>query len=285
MLEATNLWAAAGVAKKNAKAKKDLETLATAALQEEAALQEKPEQPEKPAKKLKRYEIPETPERKSLREKKEIERFNFQLWEKANARDKQFQWMMWCTVEDLENDPKTQFELPYSCGKYSQDGAMRRLSQEWVDWRWPDKKHQNEWMEQPDEWIELSAGARPEGGDPPLAYLEHLPIEYPQVGDTCLASSFASVLHMAGYVAAGQKLNANIEKLSQGKELLVKFINFVNAMGITDEDGIKLVLRKQTSYNIFTTESRGPVSVTLQTLNGGTTHAVAIYQDCVVDSS
>ena len=144
MLEATNLWAAAGVARKNAKAKKDLETLATAALQEEAALQEKPEKPEKPAKKLKRYEIPETPERKSLREKKEIDRFNFQLWAKANARDKQFQWMMWCTVEDLENDPKTQFELPYSCGKYSQDGVMRRLSQEWVDWRWPDKKHQNE---------------------------------------------------------------------------------------------------------------------------------------------
>ena len=229
---------------------------------------------------------PESPTRKSQREKKEIERFNFQVKAKADGKNKQFQWMMWCTVDD----PEGKFEPPYSCGKYSKDGVFKRLEQEWVDWRYPKEKHQKEWMDQPDQWIELSAGARPEGDDPPPACLKHMPIEYPQVGDTCLASSFASVLHMAGYVGAGQKLNANIEKLSQGKNLTVKFINFVNAMGIKDTDGIKLVMRKSTSYNILadptvTKESHAPVSVTLQTLNGGTHHAVAVYKDCIVDSS
>ena len=117
-----------------------------------------------------------------------------------------------------------------------------------------------------------------------------MPIEYPQVDETCLASSFASVLHMAGYVEAGQKMNANISQLRQGQHLLVNFINFVNKMGIQDAGGNRLVLRKQTAYNILgdttlSSYSGAPVSVTLQAMNNNTTHAVAVYKDYIVDSS
>ena len=95
---------------------------------------------------------------------------------------------------------------------------------------------------------------------------------------------------MAGYVEAGQKLNANILQLRQGQHLLVNFIHFVNKMGIQDAGGNRLVLRKQTAYNILgdttlSSYSGAPVSVTLQAMNNNTTHAVAVYKDYIVDLS
>jgi hypothetical protein len=118
-----------------------------------------------------------------------------------------------------------------------------------------------------------------------------MPIQYPLIENTCLAASFAAALHMAGYQEASQELNSRLPNLTQGNELINNYINSVNRLKIKHSVyGMMMTLHKETAYNVLvdTTPASAipaPASVVLQSLDGGITHAIAVYKDYIFDSS
>jgi hypothetical protein len=120
--------------------------------------------------------------------------------------------------------PKLQFIMWTGNGHMGKTGKSSKkpveLNPPWVLHIFNDKKERDHWQANPGIWCELSAGAP----DPsrnntlPARYYKDLQVEYPQENKTCLASSFASVLHMAGHVKAGIRLQKNIQegKLDRG---------------------------------------------------------------------
>jgi hypothetical protein len=135
----------------------------------------------------------------------------------------------------------------------------------------------------------LSAGApAPSRQDTlPPWYYKHLLVEYPQVNKTCLASLFASALHMAGHIEAGLSLQNNIQEgqLEKGAtSLLRKFENAVNRSKLRDSSTKQpLFMRRCNWYDIY--KGPTPAAVVLQADDCGIGHAVAIYENYIIDSS
>jgi hypothetical protein len=111
-------------------------------------------------------------------------------------------------------------------------------------------------------WVKISPGNSTRITKAPPAHIGNQPIEYPATGNTCLALSFASVLHIAGYVQAGMLLQLKISTLEQGADVIQKFINLVNSSKIRDSTGRMLKMYSCGNYNMLTGET--PAAVVLQ---------------------
>jgi hypothetical protein len=189
----------------------------------------------------------------------------------SNNTQDQCQWMMW--------DGEIEW------GRKTKNSKAIALDPAWVLWNWPVLEWRRQWLDFRGQWRELTAGDSsmitglpPSPSANPIAYQEH--------GRTCLASSFASVLHMAGHEQAARTLEHHIlqGKLDQGVDLLQRFVNTVNSLRIRDVNSReRLSLHRRTGYDIF----RGPTPavVVLRASDSSITHAVSIYNDFIVDAS
>jgi len=183
-----------------------------------------PAQPAQPA--------PVAAERVSTRKRKPIDQFVFTKYDKKKEipiEQRELQYMKW----DGTNHH----------GRETADCKIVHLTIEWVDWVWPpDDEEAAEvregWMKDNfNKWTLLTCGdARHRPIPPPTALDPELMIAYPQRNNTCLASAFASVLHLAGHMEAASKLNQNIylESLKKGNRNLIQdFVNAVNSSKIS----------------------------------------------------
>jgi hypothetical protein len=242
------------------------------------------------AKRLRKYKKPKQKtmprelkiERKSDRKRRPIDTYDLRKFKKDKTplEEREIPWMMWDTNYV---DKKTKKRMSVHRTRESPVGEERVLNPDWVKWRFT-KIQQREWVRKPDTWVELSPGDSSGITVPPPAEDPHVPIKYPERGLTCLASSFASVLHIAGYTSAARSLYSNIGELSQGKdELLQKFNMRVNKLNIKDDKGRILEMRTVKSYNPLLGPT--PASVVLKGTDNGITHAIAISENYIVDSS
>jgi hypothetical protein len=112
----------------------------------------------------------------------------------------------------------------------------------------------------------------------------NVPIQYQAFEKSCLASSFASALHMAGHETAARNLQEKISLLVQeNDQLLCRFVNMVDNSKLRDSEGRLLHMSRDSNYDILTGPS--PASVTLQGQDGGTGHAIAIFENYIFDAS
>ena len=141
-------------------------------------------------------------------------------------------------------------------GKLGRRSKVIELNKAWVNFVW-DKKEQREWRSKKGNFVELSMGHSLAVAEPPHLFPDK-PIRHPQCGRTCLASSFASVLHMAGHEQSGMNLQQKIETFEQGSENLVNnFVNEVNKSKARDRTGRKLKMQLCKNYDIL----HGPTPV------------------------
>ena len=163
------------------------------------------------------------------------------------------------------------------------------LNPQWVEQIWKTPDDRQEWMSRKGHWVKLSAGEPRER--PPTPPLESptcqttVPIAFPQFKKTCLASSFASALYMAGHHQSAAFIDSRIKAgcLQQGLNLTQKFLNLVNSSGLQDEDGNSLVLSHCSGYDILLGPT--PAAVILEGTDFGTGHAIALCGEYVIDPS
>ena len=167
--------------------------------------------------------------------------------------------------------------------KRSERGRPYLLSPEWVREVWTTKEDRKEWMSQPDHWVKLSAGAYSPTKDPPPLHYLAMPIKYPQIDKTCLASSFASALHMAGDESTAANIIKQIGSLRQGAHLYQKFVNLVNNARPRNQNGDILHLEKTSTYDII--KGPSPAAVILQGMDSSVTHAIAVFDQYLIDAS
>jgi hypothetical protein len=190
---------------------------------------------------------------------------------KRERSDLEFQYMKW--------------DGHYHFGKVGRKAHSFQLNPVWVDYVWT-KQYQKMWKDKKGSFVQLNAGDASGIIDEPPHHFPHLPVEYPQIGKTCLASSFASVLHMAGHHHAAMNLQKKIKtgNLEQeSKDLVCNFVNEVNKSKPCDSLGKMLKMKKCANYDIL--HGPTPASVTLQGDDGGIGHAIAIHQDFIIDAS
>ena len=158
------------------------------------------------------------------------------------------------------------------------------LNPQWVQQVWSTKIERREWVSQPGKWIMLTPGDPSRITTAP-PFETQIPLAFSQIHRTCLASSFASALFMAGYHQAAVDLNNRIIRgeLQQGANLLSSFTNAVSKYKLRDANGEFLHLRRVSGYDIF--KGHTPAAVILQGTDHGTAHAVSIYNQYIFDSS
>jgi hypothetical protein len=150
-------------------------------------------------------------------------------------------------------------------------------------WHVNPKEDLQEWMSHPDEWVELSPGDwTPNKHAPPIHFSEQS-IMYPATDNTCLVSSFASALHLAGFVSTAKKLIENIDCLKQGTNLVLNFVHFVNGTKTRNEEGEMMTLMANNHFDIV--NGRGPAVVILQGSDCCVTHAIAVFDKYLIDAS
>ena len=169
-------------------------------------------------------------------------------------------------------------------GKYGKRADWFILNPEWIFYMF-EKEERHEWMSKPDEWVEIAPGDYSPNDDPPPSYFSNQPVMYPQTGNTCLVSSFASALHLAGYQCLASFLIKNIDSLRQGADLVPNFVCLVNNTRTTNAKGEKMLLVGKTHFNIYNGEGQGPAVVILHGSNESVTHAVSVYGQYLIDAS
>jgi hypothetical protein len=135
-------------------------------------------------------------------------------------------------------------------------------------------------------WFKLQPGDSSGIENSPPGECTDMSIQYKERGKSCLASSFASALHMAGHETAAQNLQSDIHigALAQGSnDLLCRFVNIVNNSRPRDSEGRMLHMSRDNKYDVLTGPS--PASVTLEAIDGGTGHAIAIFENYIIDAS
>jgi hypothetical protein len=165
-------------------------------------------------------------------------------------------------------------------GKKSPESV--KLNPKWVVWSFTNGFY-NQCVTGVGKWIKIPPGDSSGITDPPPAHLENKPVQYQAKGNTCLATSFASVLHMAGHEQAGMLLQLKISTLEQGTNVVQNFVNLVNASKIRNSSGKMLMMRSVVNYDVLTGET--PAAVVLQGTDGGIAHAISIFDEFVVESS
>ena len=111
-----------------------------------------------------------------------------------------------------------------------------------------------------------------------------MPLKHQAVQKAGMASSLASARHMAGHETAARNLQEKIGLLVQENDkLLCEFVNVVDESKLRDSEGRLLHMKKESNCDILTGPS--PASVMLQGEDGGTGHAIAIFENCIVDAS
>ena len=138
-------------------------------------------------------------------------------------------------------------------------------------------------MSRPHEWVKLSPGDWTPYKHAPPIHFEEQPLMYPATGNTCLVSSFASALHLAGFESTATALIEQVDRLKQGTKLVTKFIHFVNGTKTRNANGDKMVLIAKTHFDIV--NGPGPAVVILQGSDCSVTHAVAVFDKYLIDAS
>ena len=188
----------------------------------------------------------------------------------AHEAEMQLQYMLW--------------DGQLHWGKETKASPEYSLNPGFVTLNWETPEDCLEWVSKPNKWVKLSPGdikiVRPR---PPSD--TQIPIEYPQIEATCLASSFASVLHVAGCFQEAKHLQHQIinGELTQGANLLHNFSNAVSALKIRDKLGRYLVFKRVKNYDICYGPT--PAAVVLQGTDNRTRHAISILDDYIIDSS
>jgi hypothetical protein len=134
------------------------------------------------------------------------------------------------------------------------------------------------------QWNKMLSGNSSGIENAPPEECADVPIQYQAFEKSCLASSFASALHMAGHETAARNLQEKIGLLVQeNHQLLCRFVNVVDNSKLRDSEGRLLHMSRESNYDILTGPT--PASVILQGEDGGTGHAIAIFENYIVDAS
>jgi hypothetical protein len=171
-------------------------------------------------------------------------------------------------------------------GQVKKGGTVIPLETSWVLANWPLPSMRKRYTVVDGKFLKVQVGDPSYiVGSPPAHF--HETIQYRQHGLTCLASSFASVLHLAGEEQAAMALHQKILKgqLDKGaNDLLAEFVNAVNTLHICrNPNEVPMLMHKQCPYDIFNGPS--PAAVVLRSADNGIEHAVSIYRNFIVDSS
>ena len=168
-------------------------------------------------------------------------------------------------------------------GILSLRGCPVKLNPEWVEWVQFEEKERQGWVENKDTFVMLSSGDCRKGMDAPAHFFKNVPIKYPQIGATCAASSFASVLDMAGHYQASMNLQQHLNELGKGAGLYEKLVNIVNRSRPRNYKGETLLMICNNGYDILTGPT--PALVVLKGSDNGIGHAISIHEEYIVDST
>jgi hypothetical protein len=114
-----------------------------------------------------------------------------------------------------------------------------------------------------------------------------VPIPFPQDQTPCLASSFASVLHLAGHFQIAAFMHYQLEngEFAQGgnENRINSFTNQVNNAGIRDKLGHPMMLTRVKGYNML--HGITPAAVILEGTDRRHDVAISLFDNTIINSS